>query len=971
MRTILRIWSVCALLLLPLFLLSQTITVVEYFIDTDPGVGNGTAVSITPSGTIVLNESLDISGVAPGFHYLYIRAQDSDGDWSLHARQSFYVSDTSSIAQQPLPDIIAGEYFFDQDPGPGNGYPFSVSSPDSLLNLNENLPLPSDISLGEHYIGIRFKDERGSWSLFSWDTITVVPPPPCDGVEAPETASCSGEMLMQMTTDVPGGSWSAISSIGTTVDQSGNVTLGTNSSTSNDQDTIVYSAIGCADTVFVTVFPQPIITASETASCSGGMLMQMTANLSGGTWSTMSNIGTSVDQQGYVTLGTNTTTSNDQDTITYTTADGCVDFVWVTVYPTPSITASETASCSGEILAQMTADVSGGSWSALSSIGTSVDQLGNVTLGTNTTGINDQDTIIYTANGCADSVFVTIYPTPEITAPETASCSNEMLAQMTANIPGGSWSTISSIGTIVDQQGNVTLGTNTSMMNVQDTIVYTANGCAGFVLVTAFPAPAITASETASCSGEMLPQMTVNAPGGTWSAISSIGTTVDQMGNVTLGINTTINSDQDTILYTANGCTNSLFVTVSPIPSITAGTLDSTSCPKQIQMTADVPGGSWSVISNNGTSVDQMGTVTLGANTGTTIDQDTIIYVANGCADSVFITIEPTPIVIVAAEYFIDIDPGPRNGESISVTPAARLCLNETLDVSGVDPGFHYLYIRGRDNQGLWSLQTRQAFYISDTTSIAAQPIPDIVAGEYFFDEDPGPGNGFPVPISNSGSLLNLDEDLPLPASVTVGEHYMGIRFKDDRGSWSHFSSDTILVVTPPPCEGILILEDEEVSGYYQAGDSLITMGEVSVQDSATFTAGIAVVLKAGFEVLDTNTFHAFISACTTLDNPEKALAEVSEGEESLFRETNHFEARLFPNPACTEVQLAFHLPNEAEVMISLHNSSGQILSLQQQTLASGNHQTQVDVTSLPAGFYVVRIEVGEEVVVKKVLVNR
>ncbi|HRR08154.1 MAG TPA: hypothetical protein PLO56_05625, partial [Rhodothermales bacterium] len=56
---------------------------IEYFFDTDPGLGMGTAVAFPPSftdGTISFNA--DISLLQDGFHTLYIRVKDVNGAWS-------------------------------------------------------------------------------------------------------------------------------------------------------------------------------------------------------------------------------------------------------------------------------------------------------------------------------------------------------------------------------------------------------------------------------------------------------------------------------------------------------------------------------------------------------------------------------------------------------------------------------------------------------------------------------------------------------------------------------------------------------------------------------------------------------------------------------------------------------------------------------------------------------------------------
>ena len=57
---------------------------VEYFIDTDPGFGNGTDVAISPADTIVdFTFGVDVSSFIPGEYDLYVRLKNEDENWSL------------------------------------------------------------------------------------------------------------------------------------------------------------------------------------------------------------------------------------------------------------------------------------------------------------------------------------------------------------------------------------------------------------------------------------------------------------------------------------------------------------------------------------------------------------------------------------------------------------------------------------------------------------------------------------------------------------------------------------------------------------------------------------------------------------------------------------------------------------------------------------------------------------------------
>lgn len=59
--------------------------------------------------------------------------------------------------------ITAAEYFFDADPGPGNGIPLSVTVGDSV-SLFQALPVAS-LEPGVHRVGLRYQDSLGTWSV--------------------------------------------------------------------------------------------------------------------------------------------------------------------------------------------------------------------------------------------------------------------------------------------------------------------------------------------------------------------------------------------------------------------------------------------------------------------------------------------------------------------------------------------------------------------------------------------------------------------------------------------------------------------------------------------------------------------------------------------------------------------------------------------------------------------------------------
>lgn len=135
----------------------------EYFFDVDPGFGMGFPITFAPTDSLSLDSLvINTSGLSLGHHYLYIRKQNSDGVWGFTQRERIYIYEDQaepSISSK----IVSGEYYFDQDPGPGNGVPF-VFTPSDSISLNfEAAAL--NLSAGPHKLFVRVKDSLGFWSF--------------------------------------------------------------------------------------------------------------------------------------------------------------------------------------------------------------------------------------------------------------------------------------------------------------------------------------------------------------------------------------------------------------------------------------------------------------------------------------------------------------------------------------------------------------------------------------------------------------------------------------------------------------------------------------------------------------------------------------------------------------------------------------------------------------------------------------
>jgi hypothetical protein len=148
---------------------AQNVVQAEYAIDIDSGVGKNKFITLAnPQSDGSYNLNINLSGVAPGYHKLYIRTKDSDGKWSFTSRRNIEVISPNSVKK-----ITGGEYFFDIDPGFNAATPITITLQDSIILQNFTAAVGS-LSVGYHKLYIRTKDSNNNWSQTSRRNVEVI-----------------------------------------------------------------------------------------------------------------------------------------------------------------------------------------------------------------------------------------------------------------------------------------------------------------------------------------------------------------------------------------------------------------------------------------------------------------------------------------------------------------------------------------------------------------------------------------------------------------------------------------------------------------------------------------------------------------------------------------------------------------------------------------------------------------------------
>ena len=181
--------------------LAGNMSKLEYFVDSDPGTGNGIPVTLTATQNInSFSFNADLTGIPNGFHRIYLRSMDAYGKWS-HTYNAYFdnvIVPAYAIAPSPVVNFEEVEYFVDTDPGFGNGNKIVITPGSDLANQNILVNV-TGLSTGVHRLYIRSKNADGKWSLTHFglfDNSFATPYP-----VAPATAPLIGEMEYYIDTD--------------------------------------------------------------------------------------------------------------------------------------------------------------------------------------------------------------------------------------------------------------------------------------------------------------------------------------------------------------------------------------------------------------------------------------------------------------------------------------------------------------------------------------------------------------------------------------------------------------------------------------------------------------------------------------------------------------------------------------------------------------------------------------------------
>ncbi len=156
---------------------TRTVAGIEYWFDTDPGQGEG--IHIYDRDLVELDQLIGVEALSHGVHRLYVRSQNDLGEWGLPQSRAFFVTQSGA---EVLPNSIAAiEYFFDADPGLGEGiqvYGRNLVELDQLISS-------SGLEPGIHRLYVRARNQDGDWGMPQTASLLIL-----TDIPAPAQVTC-------------------------------------------------------------------------------------------------------------------------------------------------------------------------------------------------------------------------------------------------------------------------------------------------------------------------------------------------------------------------------------------------------------------------------------------------------------------------------------------------------------------------------------------------------------------------------------------------------------------------------------------------------------------------------------------------------------------------------------------------------------------------------------------------------------
>ena len=485
------------------------------------------------------------------------------------------------------------------------------------------------------------------------------------------TTICTGLSTTLTSSGAVGGTWSSSNPAVASVNSTSGVVIGVaaGSAVINYTITNICGSTTASATVTVNGAPDPG-TISGTSTVCAGSTINLSNNVSGGTWSSST--------QSVATIGLNTGivtgVAAGNTTITYTVTNSCgitSTTYAITVNPVPvaaNITGT-TYLCTGSTTT-LSSNITGGSWSSSNTAAATVNPATGLVTGLSAGTTTISYTLSSVCGSATASVVVTIGNSPSGGTVSGASslCVGSTAIFTSNGTGGGSWSSNNTAAAKVDATTGLVTGVAAGSATISYTVTSTCGSAVSSsnITISALPSAGTVSGLSSVCAGSTTTLNSNGTGGGSWSSNNNLVATV----NSSTGLVTGVAAGSATITYTVvNTCGTAMAtedITVNPLPNSGTVTGAATLCAgiTTAFTSTGTGGGAWSTSNTSIATVD----ITTGAVTGVAAGSVTISYTVTSltCGSSVSsanITINPSP------------DPG-------NVTGSSAVCAGSTITLA-------------------------------------------------------------------------------------------------------------------------------------------------------------------------------------------------------------------------------------------------------------------------------------------------
>lgn len=733
------------------------------------------------------------------------------------------------------------------------------------------------------------------------------------------------------------------------------------------------TATGCTKTDSVTIAVNPLPaakTGADRSICLGQSTTIGNAAISGNsyTW-TSKPIGFSSNKSNPTVSPVITSTYYLTETVN---ATGCskTDSVTVTVNPLPVADAGkDTAVCEGGSVSIRSVAQPGYTYSWMSNPSGFTSSSSSITVSPSMTTI--YTLAVQNSNGCSDtdSVVVTVYPLPQPNAGQSRSiCAGDTITIGSKAVSGHTYHwTSGPAGFSAAVAAPVVKPASTTIYYLTETNEY---GCskADSVIITVNPLPvAQTSGNKTICQGDKI-AIGANAVSG-----NSYQWTSAPLGFTSNSSNPEVSPEATTTYYLAetnpSGCgkTDSVTITVNPIPQKPATGKDQKICSGDTAMLSFVPvaGMKYNWTSTSGfTSTDSFIQVHPSVTT------DYVLTETNkttGCSntDTVRVTVVPLPKpAITGQKSFCGIDTATyttpahdsstytwmvRNGGILSGQSSSK------VKVQWYDTGSVSLSVQETNGNGC---QKRDSLQVKIHPKPHAGFIPYVSCAGNPVKFTDSLKKGFSY-TWNFGDGTVLKDQLPIHAYAKAGKYRMKETVQNAAGC-----QDTLswLITMYPVPENVQILVQHDTGRTYQFGVSDTTYM------SYTWSFGDGDSSREKFPL------HTFTKSLPDrvkliVDNSFHCIAEIDTTLEVSYL-TDKDSISIFPNPFSNQVHIYERLKDNTNLKLYIYDMLGhKILDDISWTREPGTYTESFDEYGLAQAMYVVKLVVNDkEVIYKKMI---